>query len=254
MSYNNTNPTVNIYQNPNYNPNPNTSQDLNYNSHPTSNQSSNYNNPTTSHNSNYANNLNSASTREVDTEREHRNPLQLQEAISTFFPSITSKSSDELFTLLTIESEFLEYFNSLPEVINQRINLQDFQLGNEELAMDNLSMEGKYLSLKEAINQKGQVIEELEHKFQMLKRRESELSSKYNPKQYIPKLKQEKSNLDQKAMELSEQFLNGNMEMEAYLQEYKKLRTEYHHYDILLQNSNHLKTVDLNENPISFLR
>ncbi|KAJ9070943.1 hypothetical protein DSO57_1002163 [Entomophthora muscae] len=63
----------------------------------------------------------------------------IREALSYFSPGLVNKSSEELFSLLTDEKEFTELFNSLPEIINQNVTLKDFQKGNEELALDNLS-------------------------------------------------------------------------------------------------------------------
>lgn len=162
--------------------------------------------------------------------------VQLLEALSSFSPTICTKSSDELFSLLTIESEFEEFFDSIPDVINQKINLRDFQLGNEELAKDNLTYRPHLAQLKNEVEAKCQSIKLLEEDFQNLKRKESSYLEKLSPNRLISKLKEERAIIDSESSELTSLFLRKELPVEDYIAQFRTKRTQFYQYELRIHD------------------
>jgi len=181
--------------------------------------------------------------------------VQVQEALAAFSPSICSKSSDELFSLLTIESDFEEFFDGIPEVINQKINLKDFQLGNEELARDNLHYRSELTQIKHDIELKSQTINRLEEKFQTLKEQEFALLEKLGTSRLIVKLKEERAIIDSESSALISMFLQKELPIEDYITKFRAKRTLFHQYELRIHDIDKrpLPAIDSKGNSVKFL-
>lgn len=142
---------------------------------------------------------------------------------------LKDKSVDELRKLLTDKEAYNAFFNSLDQVKIQN-NLRD-ELRKEtlQLSRKNLEQEPRIQELK---NQ-STIIRTTElaaahEKLSELERQKEETLKLYSPASLVQKLHVAMNKVEEESETLHKQLLDKEMDLQTFIQKYKKLRTIYH--------------------------
>ncbi|XP_038988875.1 vacuolar protein-sorting-associated protein 37 homolog 1-like isoform X2 [Phoenix dactylifera] len=142
---------------------------------------------------------------------------------------LRDKSIDELRKLLTDKEAYNAFFNSLDQVKIQN-NLRD-ELRKEtlQLARENLEKEPRIQELKNQCT----IIRTTElaaahEKLAELERQKEETLKSYSPASLLQKLHVAMNRVEEESEMLHRQLLDKEIDLQTFIQKYKKLRTVYH--------------------------
>lgn len=142
---------------------------------------------------------------------------------------LKDKSVDELRKLLTDKDAYNAFLHSLDQVKIQN-NLRD-ELRKEtmQLAKENLEKEPRILELRNQCRIiRTTELAAAQEKLNGLEMKKDELMKSYSPSMLLQKMHDSMNRAEEESDHLHRQLLDNEIDLAAFVQKYKKLRTVYH--------------------------
>lgn len=158
-------------------------------------------------------------------------------AIGSAKNAITSLSNDvEFFSLAKLTSAELlrlnnnvdcldEFISELPSIEASNKNIENTITKIMDLANSNMSKEEPINNLRLEISKQLETIETYQKSYAGLSTKYVKLSEKYSPQSISDNLKKAALKCDEESERIAEQFLNGDIDCDKFLQVYVKSRT-----------------------------
>ncbi|KNA21766.1 hypothetical protein SOVF_039110 [Spinacia oleracea] len=155
----------------------------------------------------------------------HVSPAEAAGIIST----LRDKSVDELRKLLNDKEAYNQFLLSLDQVKTQNNVRDELQKATLQLARENLEKEPQIVELRNQcmIIRTSELADALE-KLNDLERQKEAIMKSYSTASLLHRLKEAVNKADEESEALHSQFLTREIELGAFVQKYKKLRSLYH--------------------------
>jgi ESCRT-I complex subunit VPS37 len=142
---------------------------------------------------------------------------------------LKDKSIDELRKLLSDKEAYQQFLLSLDQVKIQNNIREELCKETLQLARNNLEKEPR---INEVRNQcriiRTTELAAAQEKLNELERQKGEILKFYSPGSIQHRLQEAVNQADEESEDLHRRFLDGEMNLVAFVQKYKKLRTTYH--------------------------
>ncbi|XP_072973667.1 vacuolar protein-sorting-associated protein 37 homolog 1-like [Typha angustifolia] len=147
---------------------------------------------------------------------------------------LKNKSVDELRKLLADKDAYTAFFNSLDEVKNQNNLHEELRKETLELARKNLENEPRILELRNQCTIiRTTELAAAEEKLAELERQKEEILNSYSPSALLEKLHEAVSKADEESELLQTKLSNREIDITAFVQNYKRLRGIHHRRALL---------------------
>eukprot|EP00252_Welwitschia_mirabilis_P013010 TRINITY_DN28752_c0_g1_i1.p1 TRINITY_DN28752_c0_g1~~TRINITY_DN28752_c0_g1_i1.p1 ORF type:complete len:235 (+),score=48.77 TRINITY_DN28752_c0_g1_i1:282-986(+) len=147
---------------------------------------------------------------------------------------LKDKSVDDLKRLLTNKEAYKEVFLSVDQVKDQETLYKELRKETEELARRNLEKESELLELKNQCTViRTAELAAAQERLQGLERRIREASSFCAPGVLLERLQCAAKSSEEESDDLHQELMDGKIELNCFIQKYKKLRTLYHKRSLL---------------------
>ncbi|XP_047174628.1 vacuolar protein-sorting-associated protein 37 homolog 1-like [Vigna umbellata] len=144
------------------------------------------------------------------------------------------KSVDELRKLLSNKDAYQQFLNSLEEVKIQNHVTDELCKENLQLADENLRKEPRIVELS---NQYRIIctteLAAAQEKLNELYRQKEEITKLNSPLYLLQRIQEAMNKTDEESENLHRQFLDREIDLGAFFQKYKKLRTAYHRKSLI---------------------
>ncbi|CAG8541860.1 9940_t:CDS:2 [Paraglomus occultum] len=147
-----------------------------------------------------------------------------QATIAEEYPAIINMSKEELEELLSSDVVFDAFFEQLEQVRNMMILQDEMRMQNELLAKKTLSREQELIQLRESIHEHEDKVREIYSTLQEKLKKQQEALQRFTPELLIAKLKSESQSCDELSEQVANSFLEGDLEVDAFLKGYRELR------------------------------
>ncbi|RZF35930.1 hypothetical protein LSTR_LSTR008500 [Laodelphax striatellus] len=147
---------------------------------------------------------------------------------STIFPELNSMSIDELKRLYSNIDRIDEFLESTQPVRDLDRTKDDLITKIEEVSKDNLSKEPVLDKLREEILERQDVFSNLKSQFEVLNAEYQKLADRFSPESICESLQAAVIKSDEKSEAVAEMFLEGEMDVDAFLVAYENSRTISH--------------------------
>ncbi|KAK2364243.1 Modifier of rudimentary (Mod(r)) protein [Trifolium repens] len=143
--------------------------------------------------------------------------------------SLKDKSVDELRKLLSDKDAYQQFLNSLDQVKIQTNLKDELSKENLQLADENLQKEPRMMELRNQCR----IIRTTElatanEKLNELEKQKDEMLKLNSPASLLQRIQESVNQTDEESENLHQQLLDREIDLAAFLQKYKKLRTTYH--------------------------
>ncbi|XP_058739131.1 vacuolar protein-sorting-associated protein 37 homolog 1-like [Vicia villosa] len=143
--------------------------------------------------------------------------------------SLKDKSVDELRKLLSDKDAYQQFLQSLEQVKIQSNLKDELSKENLQLAEENLQKEPRIMELRNQCR----IIRTTElatasEKLNELEKQKEEMLKLNSPASLIQRIQESVNQTDEESENLHQQLLDKEIDLAAFLQKYKKLRTTYH--------------------------
>lgn len=143
--------------------------------------------------------------------------------------SLKDKSVDELRKLLSDKDAYQQFLNSLEQVKIQTNLKDELAKENRQLAEENLQKEPRMMELRNQCR----IIRTTElatanEKLNELEKQKEEMLKMNSPASLLQRIQESVNQTDEESENLHQQLLDREVDLAAFLQKYKKLRTTYH--------------------------
>ncbi|KAJ0258935.1 Vacuolar protein-sorting-associated protein 37 2 [Hirschfeldia incana] len=142
---------------------------------------------------------------------------------------LKDKSVDELSKLLTDKAAYQQFLNSLDQVTIQN-NIRE-ELRNEtlHLARENLEKEPQIVELRNQCRIiRTSELATAQEKLNELENQREEILKFYSPGSLLHRLQDAMRKGDEESEELQQKYMEKEIDTAAFVQKYKKLRSQYH--------------------------
>ncbi|RDX82041.1 Vacuolar protein-sorting-associated protein 37-like 2, partial [Mucuna pruriens] len=134
---------------------------------------------------------------------------------------LKEKSVDELRKLLSNEDTYQQFLSSLEEVKIQN-NV------NDELRKENLQLVDENLKKEPRIEELRNQLAAAQEKLNELEKQKEEVLKLNSPLYLLQRIQDAMNKTEEESENTHQQFLDREIDLGAFLQKYKKLRTAYH--------------------------
>ncbi|PNY04017.1 vacuolar protein-sorting-associated protein, partial [Trifolium pratense] len=143
--------------------------------------------------------------------------------------SLRDKSVDELRKLLSDKDAYQQFLNSLDQVKIQTNLKDELSKENLQLAEENLLKEPRMVELRNQcrIIRTTELATAIE-KLNELEKQKEEMLKLNSPASLLQRIQESVNQTDEESENLHQQLLDREVDLAAFLQKYKKLRTTYH--------------------------
>lgn len=143
--------------------------------------------------------------------------------------ALKDKSVDELRKLLSDKDAYQQFLNSLDQVKIQNNLKDELCKENLQLAEENLQKEPRIMELRNQCR----IIRTTElatanEKLNELEKQKEEMMKLNSPASLLQRIQESINKTDEESENLHQNLLDGEIDLGAFLQKYKKLRTTYH--------------------------
>jgi len=163
--------------------------------------------------------------------QQQHNQQQLQTSlppIPTSFPELDSKTPAELSLLLTDETEFKKFFESLPTVQTMKKLRDDLRDNNETLAKKNLAKEAEIQKAQMDLSGRLNTIAEKRTSYEQKAQRQQEIIKQFSTTSLIDQLTEAASEAEQQSDGIAKKFLTGDMEHKDFIKDFMEKRKLFH--------------------------
>jgi len=137
-------------------------------------------------------------------------------------------SVDELQTLLKDESKAMEFLKNI-EAISTSMGLQnDLAKGNEELLEKKTALIAEVNNIQTSINDERHKVEQINFTYNQIARLRETMMNKFSPQSLATALSKKSQELDEQSEELADKFVQGQVTLDQFLDQFFKLRKDYH--------------------------
>ncbi|CAI2166203.1 4494_t:CDS:2 [Funneliformis geosporum] len=159
----------------------------------------------------------------------HANSLtEKQVVISQEFPTLLSKSKEELEDLYNNDVVFDSFLETVEQVRNMKTLQDEMRMGNETLARKTLSQEQELYELRNRIVNQEKGLKELFTEFEEKLKVQQETLKRFSPSILMTKLKSETQQSDELSEQMAKSFLDGELEVDQFLKHFREVRKVYH--------------------------
>ncbi|KAJ8658356.1 hypothetical protein O0I10_006041 [Lichtheimia ornata] len=152
-------------------------------------------------------------------------PLALSMAEYT---SIVSRSMDELEELLSNDVAFELFFNSLERVQNMKTVQEELRNGNVNLANKNLTQESSLQQLRDQVKELDGEYRQLRAQFEEKEKQQNDAFNRFSPATMMTRLKASIHESDELSESVAQSFLDGNLDHDGFVKQFRELRKVYH--------------------------
>ncbi|XP_039279648.1 vacuolar protein sorting-associated protein 37A [Nilaparvata lugens] len=146
----------------------------------------------------------------------------------SMFPELSSMSTDELKRLYSSVDRIDELLESTKAVQDLDRTKDDLITKIEEVSKENLSKEPVLNKLREDILERQEVFSNLKSQFEVLNSEYQKLADRFSPESICESLQAAVIKSDEKSEAVAEMFLEGEMDVDAFLVAYENSRTVSH--------------------------
>ncbi|MED6175974.1 hypothetical protein PIB30_083402 [Stylosanthes scabra] len=148
--------------------------------------------------------------------------------------ALKDKSVDELRKILSDKDTYQQFLNSLDMVKTQNNLKDELCKENLQLAEENLKKEPRIMELR---NQSSIIrtteLAAAKEKLSELEKQKEEMLKMNSPASLIHRIQESMNNTDEESENLHQKILDREIDLAAFLQNYKKLRTAYHRKSLI---------------------
>ncbi|CAG8529562.1 5199_t:CDS:2 [Funneliformis mosseae] len=153
----------------------------------------------------------------------HANSLtEKQVVISQEFPTLLSKSKEELEDLFNNDVVFDSFLETVEQVRNMKTLQDEMRMGNETLARKTLSQEQELNELRNSVVNKEKVLKDLFSEFEEKLKIQQETLKRFSPSILMAKLKSETQQSDELSEQMAKSFLDGELEVDQFLKHFRE--------------------------------
>ncbi|XP_059468348.1 vacuolar protein sorting-associated protein 37A [Neocloeon triangulifer] len=142
--------------------------------------------------------------------------------------ALAALSVAQLQALKESEDQCDEFLEQLPPIKILEDEIDRIILENEQLAKETLEQEARLAELKDIIQEKVEKVQKLNNQYEDMSISYQQLSNKFMPSAIKESLHASSVECDQQSDKLAEQFLEGEMDTESFLNDYVNSRTISH--------------------------
>ncbi|KAF8101795.1 hypothetical protein N665_0201s0111 [Sinapis alba] len=155
----------------------------------------------------------------------HVSPTEAAAIISL----LKDKSVDELSKLLTDKNAYQQFLNSLEQVTIQNNIREELRKETLHLARENLEKEPQIVELRNQCRIiRTSELATAQEKLNELENQREEILKFYSPGSLLHRLQDAMKKGDEESEELQQKFMEKEIDTAAFVQKYKKLRSQYH--------------------------
>jgi ESCRT-I complex subunit VPS37 len=166
-----------------------------------------------------------------------RPPSQSQPSLSeaaSVISRLKDKSVDELRRILNDKDAYNSFFNSLEQVKTQNNVIYELRKEAVQCARENMEKEPRILELRNQCTIiKTTELAAAQEKLVDLERQKEELLRSQSPSALLDKLHDTMRKADDESEALNNKLLEKEIELQAFVQKYRKLRLAYHRRALL---------------------
>ncbi|XP_046398698.1 vacuolar protein sorting-associated protein 37A [Ischnura elegans] len=148
--------------------------------------------------------------------------------INSIFPDLVSVPTSELQRLWENEDRLEEAVLGLPEILQLQATVDELMARNEEIARETLSKQPLLESLKQSVIEKLETVATLKETYESLSQKYQKISEMYSPPQIKEAMWQAATKSDEESERVAEEFLNGELDVEQFLDLYIEKRMLSH--------------------------
>ncbi|KAJ1558599.1 pre-rRNA processing protein [Nowakowskiella sp. JEL0078] len=154
--------------------------------------------------------------------------LPLPPSINTEFPGFENKTIEDLELLLSDDSLFKEYFESIPNV-KASLNLRrELKLGNVAAAKRNLEKEQELIAVKSSLQERFEILRNQKEKFDQLVENQQNELMRFSPDYIVNKLRASITDSEEVSESLETSFKEKNIDLDDFIKQYRAVRKVYH--------------------------
>lgn len=160
----------------------------------------------------------------------HQPPANVSPAEAAgIISSLKDKSVDELRRLLTDKEIYNQFLSSLDQVKTQNNVRDELHKETLQLARENLDKEAQMTELRNQCRIiRTTELAAAQEKLNDSERQRQDIEKSYSPVTLLHKLQEAMNKTDEESDALHQKFLDREIEVGAFVQKYKKLRSLYH--------------------------
>ncbi|KAG2326613.1 hypothetical protein Bca52824_009341 [Brassica carinata] len=142
---------------------------------------------------------------------------------------LKDKSVDELSELLTDKNAYQQFLNSLEQVTIQNNIREELRKETLHLARENLEKEPQIVELRNQCRIiRTSELATAQEKLNELENQREEILKFYSPGSLLHRLQDAMKKGDEESEELQQKYMEKEIDTAAFVQKYKKLRSQYH--------------------------
>ncbi|KDP29208.1 hypothetical protein JCGZ_16597 [Jatropha curcas] len=147
---------------------------------------------------------------------------------------LKNKSVDELRKLLSDKDAYHQFLHSLDQVKIQNNIRYELRKETLQLARENLEKEPRIMELRNQCRIiRTTELAAAQEKLNELEKQKEEVLRSCSPQSLLQKLQEAMNKTDEESEALHRQLLDREIELAAFVQKYKKLRTTYHRRSLI---------------------
>lgn len=191
--------------------------------------SSAVNTPSSSRPSTPGSNSSSSYSMSRPSERAHSPSRVSPSEAAGIIAALKDKSVEELRKLLADKEAYNNFLLSLDQVKTQNNVKEVLRKETLQLARENLEKETQITELRNQCRViRTSELAAAQERLNELQRQKEELLKRYSPASLLQNLQEAMNEIDEESETLHKQYLDKEIELGAFIQKYKKLRTTYH--------------------------
>ncbi|KAI9311261.1 hypothetical protein BX666DRAFT_1999659 [Dichotomocladium elegans] len=144
------------------------------------------------------------------------------------YNAIVNRSPEDIEELLTNDTAFEMFFNSLERVQNMKTVREELRNGNENLANKNLSRQDSLQALDAQVKALDLEYRQLKGQFEEKERQQNDAFNRFSSATVMTRLKASIQESDELSESVAQSFLDGNLDHDGFVKQFRELRKVYH--------------------------
>ncbi|KAL8277999.1 hypothetical protein RQP46_009631 [Phenoliferia psychrophenolica] len=159
----------------------------------------------------------------------------VNDALARDFPQIAQMSREDMTALLEDDAYFDAFFNTMPEALPMHQAVEQRMRSNIAIAQKNEALRPNLEALRtETANLFGEV-NELKARWSHLEAAQADTQKRFSPGAQLNRLRSATSGQEHLSESLVSSFLDGGMDEESFVKQYKDIRKVYHRRAVNLE-------------------
>jgi ESCRT-I complex subunit VPS37 len=149
-------------------------------------------------------------------------------SIPSSFPELSHKSAAELQHLLSDESAFQQFFDTLAAVQTMKGVRDDLARANEELARRNIAVEAEIEQLSRKVGQSGDSVDAKKREYEELVRKQQEVMKQFSTPILVERLGDAADEAEEESDAIADEFLSGDIDHKEFVKRFLAERNLFH--------------------------